>query len=380
MSRRNTTSAGAPKPGGGYPAPVSLWHALAVGLATGATLGFVAVVLTPLVRRLGGVADRDLINGASVVVLSVALWLLCGLLFWLLAPRMQQPQAGAIAAAVIVGVLATIVVYGNIGPAPIVPYPTRFASLAVPLIAIVTLGGTMLFPVALRWSGPLLRSAALGSLVAAVLAGGLVYAFDRRASVHYTLTTTGAAAKAGATPVAAPLDFTVAQGSEASYTVNEKQVRLPAPDDAIGKTSAITGDIWLTPQGLDPSHTSSVTIDLRTLKSDAASRDRAVNQTLDTATYPDAVFTIQNVTGFPLHYQQGTTVNVTLTGMLAVHGQQQPESWTGSAVYNGSQLEVVMSTQFDMTSFGIQPPNNKDLQAQSTVKLDAHLFATAQSG
>jgi polyisoprenoid-binding protein YceI len=372
------TPTGAPKPDGRYPSGVKLGHALAAGLATGAMIGFVAVVLTPLLRRLGGVADRDLINGASVVLLSIALWLLAGLLFWALASRVSRPRAGAIAGAVIAGILATIVIYGNIGPAIITPYPTRFASLAAPLIAIVTLGGALLFPFALRWSGRTSRMATSGALIAAVLAGGIVYAADRQAPVHYTLTTTGARVAGATAPAGGVIHFSAAGGSEASYTVNEQHSNLPAPNDAIGTTKAVSGDIWLTPEGLDPSHRSSLTIDLRTIKSDAAARDTAVNKLLQTDVYPNAVFTVQNIAGFPQHYQQGISTGVTLEGTLAVHGQQQPVNWTGIAIYNGSELEAVVSTQFDMTSFGIEPPNNKAVQAKSAVKLDAHIFMSKQ--
>ncbi len=362
-----------------FPADVGIWRALGAGLATGAIVAFVAVLLTPLLRRLAGVTDRDLINGASVVGLTVALWLLGGLLFWVLAPRMRRPEAAVGAAAIVVGVLAAVIVFGNIGPAPIAPYPAHFAALAVPLIAIVTLGGAALFSSVLRWSDPTFRYATSGALIASVLAGALVYTFDRRAPVHYELTTANATASSGGPLAAGPLHFVVGPPSEASYTVNEKRSVLPAPDDAVGKTQAITGDVWLTPQGLDPTHTSTVTIDLSTLKSDQPNRDTAVNKLLQLDTYKDAVFTIEQVTGFPQHYQLGTTVNLTLNGMLEVHGQQQPETWTGTAVCDGKQLEVVMSTQFDMRSFGLQPPNSAATVAQPGVKLDAHIISAAQS-
>ncbi len=119
--------------------------------------------------------------------------------------------------------------------------------------------------------------------------------------------------------------------------------------------------------------------DLRTLQSDQSHRDQTLlTEALESNTYPDAVYTIQKISGFPTNYTQGTPVSVVLEGTFAVHGQQQPIGWTGSAVYNGSQLEVVMTTQFDMTTFGIAPPNNPVIQAKSGVKLDAHLFAAQQ--
>lgn len=385
----------------------SLSRTLIAGLTAGAAAGLLAALLTPLLRRWAGVSDRDLVNGASVVGLSLLLWLLSGLAVWLLASRVRQPETIAIAAAAAVGALAFLAILADVGPAPLTPYPTRLASLAAPLIAIVTLSGAAVLLIALRTPLAIMRAAAVAAAAAALVAGGIVYGADRPGTVHYTLTiarsaaqtasqaapqasasdpggAAGAAASAATAPAAAAasaLHFAIGSSSEASYTVNEKISFAPAPADAIGKTQTISGDIWLTPQGLDTNHPSSVTVDLRTLKSDQSRRDQyLLTDSLESNTYPNAVFTIQSISGFPTNYQQGTAVNVTLDGVFAVHGQEQPLTWTGSAVYDGKQLEVVMSTQFDMSSFGITPPNTPVVQAKSGVKLDVHLYAQQQPG
>jgi polyisoprenoid-binding protein YceI len=400
-----------------------LLRALAAGLATGAATGLLAAVLSAPLRRWAGVGDRALINGASAVGLAIGFWLLGGLLYWAIAPRTRRPAlwlAGAVAA---LGLLAVIVIYAGAGPSPLTPYPTRFASLAVPLIALVALGGALLYRLLLPLRLPALESAAGGAFIVALVVGGVVYGVDRQGKVHYTLTTAGASsvparaanpalgtaataaapsataqataaatapqpvsAVATAAPAAAASDgalqFVVAQGSEVSYTVNEKLARLPGPSDAIGKTQTISGAIWLTPQGLDTSHPSTITVDLRTLQSDAPQRDRfLLNSSLESKTYPFAVYTISAIKGFPTSVTPGQPTQqmpITLEGTLAVHKQQQPEEWTGTAVYNGSQIEVVMSTQFDMADFGITPPNISVAQAKSGVKLDAHIYATQQ--
>ena len=409
----------------------SLAGALAAGLATGAATGLVAALLSAPLRRWAGVGDRALINGASAVGLAIGFWLVGGLFYWLTASRVRRPLAWLAGAVVIVGLLAALAIYAGAGPSPLTPYPVRFPSLAVPLIAVVVLGGAALYPRLLGFRfGPLARVTGI-AVVGALIAGGLIYGFDRQGKVHYTLTSasgnsaparaanpalntatpTASAAldarvpssSAAATPATAAvsastpssatasatqssdnaLHFVVAQGSEVSYTVTEKLAQLPGPSDAVGKTQTISGDIWLTSQGLDPSHTSSITVDLRTLKTDNARRDQyLLRNSLESNTYPYAVYTITGISGFPSPATEGRPTQqtpVTLTGTFSVHNEQKPITWTGTAVYNGSQIEVVLNTQFDMSDFGITPPDVGIAKAQSGVKLDAHIFATQQS-
>jgi polyisoprenoid-binding protein YceI len=404
---------------------------LAAGLATGAATGLIAAILSAPLRRWAGVGDRALVNGASMVGLSIGFWLAGGLFFWLIASRTHRPLRWLTFAAIIVGALTALAIYTGAGPSLLTPYPARFPSLAVPLIAVIVLGGAALYPQLLSFRFAALTRVAGIAAVAALVAGGLVYAFDRQGTPHYALTTANgqsAPARAAnpalttpsaaanpaldarapssnvvatpssaggvavepesATPTPAPasaaaLHFAVAQGSEVSYTVTEKLAQLPGPSDAIGKSQTISGDIWLTPQGLDSAHPSSITVDLRTLKTDNARRDQyLLNNSLQSNTYPYAVYTITGISGFPSPAAPGQPTQpsqVTLTGTFAVHNQQKPITWTGTAVYNGSQIEVVLSTQFDMSDFGITPPDVGIAKAQSGVKLDAHIFATQQS-
>src|SRR6185437_13465181 len=154
------------------------------------------------------------------------------------------------------------------------------------------------------------------AVIAAIAVGVGVTVADREPKVHFTLTKlnvppaatqavpangqaaapasgqnpasrSNAAAAAPATPApsptpavaAGPLHFVVNQQSQAAYTVHEKLTRLPAPSDAIGKTNAIKGDVYLIQgQGLAPNPPSVFTVDLTTLTSDAAPRDRFIKQ------------------------------------------------------------------------------------------------------
>lgn len=383
----------------------ALPRAIGVGLLSGAVIGLLAALLSVPLRRLAGVTDRALINGLSVIGGALLLWLAGGLFYGLAARRGGRAAAWLVEAMVAVAVVASVLFLG-----PLADFTTRLPSLAIPLTLIVTLGGAAIFLALDNLRAPL-ALAAPGVVVAVVIAS-LVYFNDTRPKVHFTLsnlsassaskgsapaapaaaqpTSSGqtgavpaAATAAAPTPVptpAAPLHFVVSNQSEAAFTVNEKLTRLPAPSDAIGKTNAITGDLYLLPGGIAKDPPSSFSVDLRTLTSDAPPRDRYIKQnTLDTNQFPFATFTITGVEGFPTAYKEGDRVKLSVTGTFNVHGVEKPLTWTGEAQMAGDKLEAVASTDFDMHDFNITPPSVPVVQSvDSHVHLDLHLLADQQ--
>ena len=64
------------------------------------------------------------------------------------------------------------------------------------------------------------------------------------------------------------IDFVVGEGSEATFTVREKLSRLRLPNDAVLRTTALTGVVRLN------GRPSEIVIDLHSFQSDQAKRDR----------------------------------------------------------------------------------------------------------
>jgi len=360
-------------------------RALAAGFLAGCITGLVATAVSVPLRRFAGVTDRSLINGLSLTGGAILLWTCGGLLYGGVARVSRRPWLWLLLAMALVAALGFGAIY-----APLADYTTRLPSCAVPLLLLVTLGGVAVFLVVLAAPWRLLFGPPLGFAAAAAVAV-IVVSADRAPKVHYTLSrlssaaTAQSAAPAESTPAAsptpaAPLHFTVSNQSEASFTVREKLVRLPAPSDAIGKTSALTGDIYLLPTGLAPSPPSAFSLDLNTLTSDAPPRDRYIKaNTLETAKYPTATFTVTEVQGFPAAYKEGDQVNISVTGTFNVHGVDKPLTWTGQAQYAAGQLEAVLSTDFNMSDFDMTPPNNAVVQSvEQHVHLDLHLVAQRQ--
>jgi len=210
-----------------------------------------------------------------------------------------------------------------------------------------------------------MKKVALLMAVAAVLvlggvAAGVAYFVSRSDPVELvTEAPPVPTATAAVTPTGGVLHFVVvSEQSEVSYIAREKLAFLPATSEAVGRTNAITGDIYLTRQGLAPSPPSVLRVDLRTLRSDEARRDNYVrNNTLQADQFPYAEFVIERVDGFPIEYQEGQEVSLQISGTMTIRGTSRPMTFDVQARYGGGVLTGVAHATFRLTDFGLSPPN-----------------------
>ncbi|MDQ4149321.1 MAG: YceI family protein [Actinomycetota bacterium] len=153
--------------------------------------------------------------------------------------------------------------------------------------------------------------------------------------------------------------WTVASGSEAGYRVREKLVRLPAPSDAVGKTSAVTGQLFVDRQeGRLVAREVFVEVDMTQLRSDETRRDRALRERgLETDRYPVASFTAAGPIPIPEEALGGSTVRLELPGELTLHGVTRPVTIPVEARFSGGRAHVVGSMMIAMSDFDITPPN-----------------------
>lgn len=118
----------------------------------------------------------------------------------------------------------------------------------------------------------------------------------------------------------------VADQSKASYTANEKFANRQLPNDAVGTTSAVQGELILDGGALQPSK---VTVDLRTLKSDEPRRDsRLLTQGLESQKYPFAEFTVKGAEGGVTIPSDGKEVSFKLAA------RQASSSIWGTSIYS----------------------------------------------
>jgi polyisoprenoid-binding protein YceI len=175
------------------------------------------------------------------------------------------------------------------------------------------------------------------------------------------------------------LRFVIDAASSVKYIVREKLTALPVSTNAVGETTAITGEIYLTTAGLVEEPASILRVDLRTLRSDESMRDAYLRMTtLRTAQYPFAELRITAIEGFPVPYTDGSEVDLKLTGDLTIRDVTRPLSFTVKARRLGDSLSAIADADFKMSEFGIQPPDVAVAKAEDSVHLQIVIVAKLQ--
>jgi polyisoprenoid-binding protein YceI len=211
------------------------------------------------------------------------------------------------------------------------------------------------------------------TLIAAVVAGALalgvggvgvlyVVVFAGASPAKLALSSsTPSASGSTATPASTPGPgtWTIASGSLAGYRVREQLASLPAPSDAVGRTSAITGGFTLTQSASGYSVTAAAfTVDVSTLTSDQSRRDQRIHsQGLESDRYPTATFQLSTPIALPATAAAGQTLKVSATGALTIHGVTKTVTIPIDARLSGSQIELVGSITFPFSDFGMTPPS-----------------------
>ena len=169
--------------------------------------------------------------------------------------------------------------------------------------------------------------------------------------------------------------FVVAPGeSSAKYVVEETLSGLPAT--AVGTTTDVTGEIYLTSDGLYEGLESKFLVDLSTLQTDESRRDNYVrSNVLQTSRYQYAEFVIESIDAFPAGYVEGEEASLTLTGTMTIKDASLPITFTVLARQAEGTLTATADTQFNMSDFGIDPPQVALASATDGVVLQIVIIA-----
>jgi polyisoprenoid-binding protein YceI len=148
----------------------------------------------------------------------------------------------------------------------------------------------------------------------------------------------------------------VAGDNEARYRVREQLARLSFPTDAVGATRVVSGTIAAKTDGTVLPE-SKVQVDLRTLTSDEAQRDRFIkNDPLQTSRYPFAVFAPTALQGLSLPIQSGP-VAFKLVGNLTIRDVTKPVTWDVKGMVNGDEATGQATTSFNFDYFNLSKPS-----------------------
>lgn len=221
-----------------------------------------------------------------------------------------------------------------------------------------------------------LGAAGVGVLYVAVFAGSSPQKLALSSPEPSTSASTGAS-----TSTAGAGTWTVASGSQAGYRVREQLASLPAPSDAVGRTTAITGTLTLTQSASGSAVTAgSFTVDVSKLTSDKAQRDQRIHrQGLESDRYPTATFQLTSPITLPAAAASGQTIHVSATGALTIHGVTKTVTIPIDGQLSGSQIQLVGSISFPFSDFGMTPPSiGGFVSVQNTATMEFKLVLTRQ--
>ena len=131
--------------------------------------------------------------------------------------------------------------------------------------------------------------------------------------------------------------FLIGDGSEATFTVQEQLARLNLPNDAVVRTSAISGEIHL------DGRPSVIQIDLHLLSSDQSRRGQYVRQRMF-PNDPIASFAVADFGQLPKGFTDGENVTGAVTGLLTLKDTTVPLSFELEARDDGDVLFVLGRT------------------------------------
>lgn len=147
-------------------------------------------------------------------------------------------------------------------------------------------------------------------------------------------------------------------GNEARFRVREQLAGMDFPNDAVGKTSQITGAIVVSADGKIVRDGSSFTVELTSLVSDNSRRDGYIRRnTLQTDSFPKAVFVPTSAKGLPAVLPATGETAFELVGDLTIHGVSKPSTWQVKAVRSVSgAVTGTATTSFPFAEFRMTIP------------------------
>jgi polyisoprenoid-binding protein YceI len=149
----------------------------------------------------------------------------------------------------------------------------------------------------------------------------------------------------------------VSEESEARYRIREQLAGRDLPNDAIGATRAVSGQLAVDASGKLLPEQSRFEVAVIDLKSDSSRRDGYVaRNTLQADTYPLVTFLPTEVRGLPSPVPDSGEGSFELVGDLTIRNATRPAVWAVTLRRSGQMLTGQARTTFDFADFGIPQP------------------------
>ena len=176
--------------------------------------------------------------------------------------------------------------------------------------------------------------------------------------------------------------ITVTEGSEALYRINEQLARRDLPNDAVGTTSEIEGQIVFSAAGTVDAERSKITVGVGSLRSDSDRRDSYIQRnSLESNQYPEVIIAVKEVPGLSWPLPTSGEVSFEMVGDLTIRDQTRPVTWETTATFTDGGVEglaktVVTFEQYEMT----KPRVAIVLSVVDEIRLEINFVATVSDG
>lgn len=174
----------------------------------------------------------------------------------------------------------------------------------------------------------------------------------------------------------------VTRGSEALYRINEQLARRDLPNDAVGTTSDIEGEIVFSADGTVDAERSKITVGVRSLRSDSDRRDSYIRgRSLESDQYPDVTIAVTEIRGLSWPLPTSGEASFEMVGDLTIRDQTRPVTWETTATFTDAGVEglaktVVTFEQYQMT----KPRVAIVLSVADEIRLEINFVATVSGG
>jgi polyisoprenoid-binding protein YceI len=142
--------------------------------------------------------------------------------------------------------------------------------------------------------------------------------------------------------------------SYVGYRVKEQLAFLNSPNEAVGRSTAVTGTMQVAG---DTVEAVKIEADLTQLTSDESRRDNAIRMRgLESEQYPTATLELAEPLQLAAAPAQGEEVRGEGTGRLTVHGVTREVDLDLQGLWSGSTIQVAGQLPVKMTDYQIEPP------------------------
>lgn len=145
--------------------------------------------------------------------------------------------------------------------------------------------------------------------------------------------------------------------SQVSYEVGEVFLNQDnAFNLAVGVTSEVNGEIIIDRENPQNSSIGPISVDISQFTSDNQRRDNAIRERfLESAKFPIALFTPQEIQSLPTSYQEGQEIVFQVSGDLTVRDVTKPITFEVKLAGEGESLRGEANTTILMSDFGFGP-------------------------